>query len=204
MFYKIIKGAVKPFFMFFCGVRKIDKEKFKYDGKMIIISNHLSNWDPVFMHLAVKPKVRFMAKRELFKNFFLRWIITGFGAFPVDRGNGDLNSVKNAFKLLKENGTLGMFPEGTRSKSGEILAFHPGVAMIALRTDTKVLPMYISKKIGLFSGAKIVAGEPIDVKKELEASLADTTSVKEATKVIRRKLIELKEEYEKKVNDKSC
>ncbi len=197
MFYRIIKATVKPFFMFFCGVRRIDKEAFKYDGKMIVISNHLSNWDPVFMHLAVKPKVRFMAKKELFKNFFLRWIITGFGAFPVDRGRGDMSSIKSAFKLLKNGETLGMFPEGTRSKSGEIIAFHPGVAMIALRTDTKVLPIYVSKKIGLFSGAKMVAGKPIDIKKELEASLSDTSSVKEATKLIRRKLIELKEEYER-------
>ncbi len=194
MCYKIIKAIVKPFFMFFCGVSKINREKFKYDAKMIVVSNHLSNWDPVFMHLAVKPKVRFMAKSELFKNPFLRAIIKFFGAFPVDRGHGDLNSVKNAFVLLKNGETLGIFPEGTRSKSGELLPFHPGAAMIALRTDTKILPIYFTKKIGLFSGAKMIAGDPIDVK--ACAGLSDTASVKEVTKMLKSTIAQMKTDYE--------
>ena len=197
--YKTIKVIVRPIFNFLFGTRFIGKENLEgLTGGYIVVSNHKSNFDPISVHLAITPKPYLMAKEELFHNPLFAKFIRALGAFPVTRGAGDMSAVKTAFKLLKEGKVLGMFPEGTRSKNGKIKAFHPGAAMIALRTKAKVVPIYISGNYKPFTRNRVYIGEPLDLAANAGTSPTSTESVKEATKTLRRAMLALQERAEQK------
>ena len=111
--YKVIKAIFGSLFRWMFRVEVINKEALEYGGSMILMCNHLSGWDPVFLHAISKCKVYFIAKAELFKFAPFGALLRSFGAFPVVRGKGDMGALQNAFTLLGEGKTLGRFPGGT-------------------------------------------------------------------------------------------
>ena len=117
-------------------------------GGLILISNHQSNWDPVFLGMNLKRRLHFMAKSELFSLPFLSFIIKKLGAFPVKRGFCGEKAIDVAVDLIKSGKVLAMFPEGHRSKNGNILKFKTGVVRIALKGNFKILPCSIIYKKG--------------------------------------------------------
>lgn len=140
-------------------------------GPLMVVSNHLSNADPPILGAAIaRRRIRFMAKIELFKYPF-GVVPRLYDAFPVRRFEADLAALLNAERILKRGGVLGMFPEGTRSRSGMIGKPHPGTALIALRSGATVLPCAIvgteqlSKPLNLLRKPQISIqiGEPIAV-----------------------------------------
>jgi 1-acyl-sn-glycerol-3-phosphate acyltransferase len=113
-------------------------------GGLIVASNHLNNADPPILGAGVaKRRIRWMAKVELFKLPF-GVIPRMWGAFPVRRFEADLGAMLNAERILRQGGVLGMFPEGTRSRTGRMGEPHPGTALIALRTGATVLPCAVT------------------------------------------------------------
>ena len=110
------------------------------DGPLILASNHLGNVDPMVLAVAVRRRhVRFMAKAELFEGP-LSPFVRSWGAFPVRRGGSDREAMRLAEATVRAGGLLGMFPEGTRSATGALGEIHGGTAVIALRTNTPILP----------------------------------------------------------------
>ncbi|MGB9847112.1 MAG: lysophospholipid acyltransferase family protein, partial [Desulfotomaculales bacterium] len=89
-------------------------------------------------------------------------LITALGAFPVHRSGQDAGAVKRALQLLKEERVVGIFPEGTRSHSGELLPAHVGAAMLALRARVPVLPVALAGTRGVFGKVRVVIGKPLD------------------------------------------
>jgi len=85
-----------------------------------------------------------MAKEELFRFRFIGYFIRGFGAFPVHRGQLDRKALRQADQLLANGMALVTFPEGTRSKSGQLQPAFSGSALIALRSGVPILPVGIS------------------------------------------------------------
>jgi len=104
-----------------------------------------------------------MAKKELFKNKLFGKFLGALGAFPVARGENDLSAIRTSFKLLAEDKALGIFPEGTRFHDGEMHALQNGVAMLALRGKSPVVPAYIEGDYRLFRKMKLIVGEPVDL-----------------------------------------
>jgi len=120
------------------------RDRVPREGAVIVVSNHLNNIDPPVIAAAIaKRRVRFMAKIELFKWPF-GIVPRLYGAFPVRRFESDIAAMLNAERVLKRGQVLGMFPEGTRSRTGFIGRPHPGTAMIALRSGATVLPCAIT------------------------------------------------------------
>ncbi len=113
-------------------------------GPLIVVSNHLNNADPPILAAGIASRrIRYMAKIELFKwpfGIFTRV----YGAFPVRRFEADMGALLNAERILKRGQALGMFPEGTRSRTGYLGKPHPGTALIALRSGATVLPCAIT------------------------------------------------------------
>ncbi|WP_309571205.1 lysophospholipid acyltransferase family protein [Deinococcus sp.] len=110
---------------------------------LVIAANHVSGLDPFLVARAL-PRGRylqFMAKKELFLPV-IGWIIRTGGSFPVDRSGNDVGAIRTALRVLKDNGTVGIFPEGTRG--GQEL--HGGVALIAAKGRAPILPAGISKQ----------------------------------------------------------
>lgn len=135
--------------------------------KVLLCSNHLSAADPVFLALAgIRRQIFYMAKAELFKHKFLAFFIRQFGAFPVERGTGGADALAEARRKLEEEGrAVGIFIEGTRSKTGELLKPKIGAAVLAYETQTPVIPVCITTKNcrtpGLFTRVVVRFGDPI-------------------------------------------
>ena len=136
----------------------------------LLCPNHSSNWDPVLLglRLPVNYRLHAMAKEELFKNPILGWIIRKLGAFPVSRGNNDIQAVKTAIQVLKAGDNLLIFPEGTVVRNGvgyiDGLPAHAksGVAMIGVRTGAKLIPVFMDGEKKLFHRTRIIFGDPYE------------------------------------------
>ena len=148
MFYKIARALVFFIVRLWFKVEVKGRENLPKKGGYIVIANHQHLLDPVFVTLAVIKKLSIMGKKELFENKFLSSVFTSLGAFPVDRGKGDMSAIETAEKNLKNGEILLIFPEGTRSKSGKLLRFKNGATLIARETGADVLPVVINYKNG--------------------------------------------------------
>jgi 1-acyl-sn-glycerol-3-phosphate acyltransferase len=142
-------------------------------GGLVVVANHVSYWDPVVIICAFKRRVYFMAKAELFKIPVVGYVVSISGAFPVRRDITDRNAIRTALKLLKEGQVVGVFPEGTRSHSGEMLKPHLGAAMLALKTGVPVLPVAVSGTRGFWGKIRVRVGKPIPVESLKSSSKAD-------------------------------
>ena len=96
------------------------RENIPLQGPFLVVSNHLSVSDPVLIGVKLKRRVIFMAKEELFRNWFSRYFVVQFGAFPVYRGSSNRDALRQANQILKQGKVLGMFPEGKRSREGSL------------------------------------------------------------------------------------
>jgi len=110
-------------------------------GPVIVVSNHVSDLDPLVVGTALRRRVRFMAKEELFRVPVLRAWVRACGAFPVRRGEADRGALRTALGILSDGGILVMFPEGTRGEGRALRPPEPGAAMLALRTGAAILPV---------------------------------------------------------------
>lgn len=192
MLYHLLRLIGKPFFYLLFWPKIIGKKNVRIKGKAVIVSNHISNWDPLFIAVVFRRQIFWMGKVELFKNavsrFFLQVIAK---AFPVRRGEGDLAAIRHAFRVLREGKLLGIFPEGKRNKTGEIGRFEPGTSMIALKNDAPVLPLYIKGQYKFFRRMKLIIGEPLHMA-DYVGSKTDTASVEAATRFLESKLKDMR------------
>ncbi len=132
-------------------------------GGVILCGNHINAQDPIVIGLACPRPICFMAKEELFRSQLLGFIIKGLGAFPVKRGSADRAALKHALALLEAGCCFGIFPEGTRSRTGELQKPEPGTAYIALKSGVPVIPVGISGSYRLFSPIRVRFGPPVDL-----------------------------------------
>ncbi len=147
-------------------------------GGLVLVSNHTSYWDPVVVGCAFNRQVHFMAKSELFAIPLLGPAIRALGAFPVRRDKSDRNAIRTAVKLLEEGSVVGVFPEGTRSRTGELQKPHLGAAMLALKAGVPMLPVAVSGTRGLFGKVTVLVGRPVlkqGVVKVTKADLEDAS-----------------------------
>ena len=111
----------------------------------ILASNHLCSWDPPFI-LSItppRPKLTVLAAAKWQKVAPLRWLFDAMDAIYLRQGDADRTALKAALALLKSGGTIGMSPEGTRSRTGALIRARSGVAWLALRANTPVVPVAI-------------------------------------------------------------
>jgi len=126
------------------GFRVDGRDREPPSGPVIVVSNHRSDLDPIVVGAALRRRVTFMAKHELFRVPVLRWWITACGAFPVRRGEADRQALRTALRILTAGGVLVMFPEGTRGAGRELRPAEPGAASLAFRTGAALLPVAVT------------------------------------------------------------
>ena len=121
-----------------CGTENIPAA-----GAVIIASNHIGNFDPPLIGCHLPRRIYFMAKEELFRFPVFADVIRWLGAFPVKRGSADRQAVKRMLEILVAGQVLGVFPEGTRGKNGILGEPEPGMAMMAIKTGTTIVPVAV-------------------------------------------------------------
>lgn len=135
-------------------------------GGFLICSNHISNLDAIFISVAVNRKIYFLAKSELFRNPIFSFFLKKFGAICIRRGENDFKALSKAKEILKSHQILGIFIEGTRSKTGKFLRPKSGATIIANETKSPILPICITpeggKKVKIFKKTTIYLGTPIE------------------------------------------
>ncbi|UOE54234.1 1-acyl-sn-glycerol-3-phosphate acyltransferase [Bacillus sp. CMF12] len=170
-----VYGVLKPIYRF----EVIGKENFPAEGGVLLCSNHIDNLDPPVVGINAPRPVYFMAKEELFNVPVLGKILPDLNAFPVKRGMSDREALRRGLGILKEGNVLGLFPEGTRSKTGQLGKGLAGAGFFALRSEAHVVPCAIIGPYKAFSKLKVVYGKPIDMKelRERKASAEETTEL---------------------------
>ncbi len=125
-----------------------DKDKFPKNGRVIVCCNHLCNSDAIRLAFTQHRQIYYMAKAELFQNKVLARLFSALGAYAVQRGKGDKGALNKAGQLLEQEQALGIFIEGTRSKTGELLQPKAGAVMLANKYNAPILPCCITGKGG--------------------------------------------------------
>ena len=120
------------------------REHVPKSGAVIVTSNHISYWDPLLVGTAAVREQHFLAKGELFRPPALGWLIRSFNAIPIRRGVADLSGLSKAMDLLRAGRALIVFPEGTRARDGELRPARPGLGLLAVATDARVVPSCIT------------------------------------------------------------
>jgi 1-acyl-sn-glycerol-3-phosphate acyltransferase len=113
------------------------------DGPVILAANHLSFMDSIFLALISPRPVAFIAKAEYFERRLTRWMFRGTGQIPLRRGSpaSARRAMASAADVLARGGTLGIYPEGTRSRDGKLHRGNPGPARLALATGAPIVPV---------------------------------------------------------------
>lgn len=181
-------GVFKPWYR----IEAIGLEHFPKEGGVLLCANHIHNFDPIIVGIMAPRPVHYMAKEEIFSVPVLGNIVRKCNAFPVKRGLSDREALRTGLKLLKDGQVFGLFPEGTRSKTGELGKGLSGAGFFALRSTASVIPCAIIGPYKSFRKLKVVYGQPID----LEEMRKEKASAEQVTELIMSNIEKLKKEHQ--------
>jgi len=163
---RILRVIVRTAIYLYCKVvyrlKVIGKENIPKEGPVIYCGNHRSYLDPPLIVVTAGRHVRFMAKEELTKNKFLKFLGYVFDAIYVKRDNKEIAALKTTLKALKNKESIAMFPEGTRNGLEKGESVKEGVAFFILQTGAKVQPVGIVGGEKPFKRVYVNYGKPLD------------------------------------------
>ena len=143
MLYWIGFVLMKSFMKLYLNVQYIGLENLPKRGAYIMASNHTGNIDPFVLGTSRVRYFSFLAKESLFKTKLSSWFFHELGAFPIKRDTSDFRAIREAFKRLKHNSPLILFPEGTRGLGDREKKPQAGIGMIAVKSGLPVIPAYL-------------------------------------------------------------
>lgn len=180
-------------------VRVLHGKRLAADRSFVVVSNHESFADILVLLATLPMQVRFLAKRSIFRVPILGWSIGAAGFVPVDRGDRTrgLATVEAALERLKGGRSVVVFPEETRTRTGDLLPFKKGAALLSIRSRLPLLPLGLAgtfrilprDSLRMNSGPVVLAvGEPIEVAGRVASERA------RLTEEIRDAILRLREE----------
>ncbi len=183
------------------------------EGPVIVAANHISNADGPVIAGWLTPRlgrrIHWLGKREMFSFPLAGAILGAASVHPVDRGGADVEAFRLAQRILEAGNVLLVFPEGTRSPTGGLQRPREGVALLALRTRTLILPVGIAGTDGVWPrgdrphlGGRIVirVGQPFTLEEALGDAIGDRRQIKRlATDAIMERIATLLPEHHRGV-----
>jgi glycerol-3-phosphate dehydrogenase (NAD(P)+) len=177
--YGIVRAVLQPFFLIYFRMSRIGREHIPASGPVIIAANHRSFLDPFVIATMARRPMYYVAKKELFRRHWQAWVLNALGAFPVDRGAGDEQSMATARAILDRGDIVLMFPEGTRIRPGSLGTPKRGVGRLALESGVPVVPVAVIGTEAIRRGwrirphkVRIRAGRPLRFPQVTEPSRA--------------------------------
>jgi len=175
--YWLVHHTGKLYSRLFLKMKVIGTENLLETEPSLIVSNHASYLDPPLISYAFTRPIVFLARKTLFKGW-LKPIIENLNAFPVDQENPEMSSLKGMIRRIREGARVLVFPEGTRTETGEMKEGQAGVGLIAAKCRAKIQPVYIHGSYEAWpKGGKyrlhpitVVIGEAFDLPDELKNS----------------------------------
>lgn len=186
LLYKICKCIYKVLLKILYRPKVYGKENIPKEGSLILAGNHIMAVDPTLVMSSTNRIVHYMAKEELFKGFH-GWLFKKIGIIKIDREKSNVAAILKAEEILKEGGTIGIFPEGTRNKtSNELLKFKLGTVKMAKETGAKIQPFAIRGQYKLLKkSVELEFGKPIDIT-NMETNEANDYLKNEILKLLRK------------------
>jgi 1-acyl-sn-glycerol-3-phosphate acyltransferase len=185
--YEIVRIATTLFSWVLFRVRAIDAERVPASGPVILAPNHASFMDHFLLGAAIRRKVQFMAKSQLFKPP-MQFIYTHGGVFPVRRGHRDEEAFITALTVLTGGGCVAMYCEGGRSRTGRVgESARPGIGRLALESGATIVPVAIHGSVRVrnwrrlqFPSVTVQYGEPFRYERVDEATRDQQQAVADA------------------------
>lgn len=143
--------------------RVVGRDRVPPHGALLFAANHASFADPPLVGSSVPRPMYFMAKEELFQVPIFGWLIRHVNAFPIRRKEGDVGAFRTAQRILAAGGAMIMFPEGRRQKGGVFGKPKAGLGLLAVKTGTPVVPVYVhnTHRLWRFPRLTVVFGTPL-------------------------------------------
>ena len=184
-FYDVAKAVVTAIVRTTFRFRVVGAEKVPKDGPLIVAANHISNFDPPILGVALPRPVSYMAKKELFAMPVLKQLIPRLNAYPVDRQAGGTAALRASLRLLKEGRAVGIFPEGGRNVTGTNEE-KAGAAFLAAASGAPVVPAAIvgTRKLRPFARVTVAFGDPLHVERNRQSEGGDLE--KRAAEIMQR------------------
>ncbi|MCS7245521.1 MAG: 1-acyl-sn-glycerol-3-phosphate acyltransferase [candidate division WOR-3 bacterium] len=173
--WKITYILVYPIAKFLLGIRVYGNENVPKEGPVILAPNHRSYIDPPVVGFAAGRETYFLAKEELFRFKPFAILMKFYNAIPLKRSLEAKDTLFYAIEILKNNGAIVVFPEGTRNKTSQnLLPFKLGISFLAFQTNAKIVPIYIKNNQGRalikpflwilrIRRLEVYIGKPIDI-----------------------------------------
>lgn len=195
--YTVARALAAVMFNFLFPLRYHNKERYQLDAPYIAMSNHQTWMDPLILAKPCKRyEIRFVGKKELVKNGFAKKVLDGLHMINVGRHDTDLAAMRQCSRALKDGYVLGIFPEGTRHLPDLMSEVETGTAVLALRSNVPLLPVYIHGKPKLFRLRHVYIGQPINIS-DLREQGFDVQVVEQVTARIRDTFLRMREEAQK-------
>lgn len=171
-------------------VKKVGENNIPKDGRYILCGNHVHALDAPVIIVVAKRKIRFIAKEELYKNSFLKWLGGVFDVITIKRGAADMDAMKKSIKALNNGDIIGIFPEGTRHGLDKNVEVKTGAAFLALKTNTPVIPVGIQGSFKPFTKVVLNFGEKMDFS-QYASKKPDKEVLEKVTHEIMNRVVEL-------------
>lgn len=143
MTYWLVKAVIGPVLRFFYRVRVEGLDNVPASGPAILVSNHVSFSDSIFLPLVLHRRITFVAKAEYFEDPKTAWFFRAVGQIPIKRegGSASQRALDSAREVLEAGGLFGIYPEGTRSPDGRLYRGRTGIGWLALHSGVPVIPV---------------------------------------------------------------
>ena len=143
LWYQFLRSLIYMTGVLAYGVRYRGRENIPKTGPVLVVSNHQSHFDPPLIGAGCLRRMNYLARETLFGVKLLGWLIRTVDAIPIDRDGLGLNGIKESLRRLKRGEMVLIFPEGTRTRDGEVAPFRPGFTVLAARSKAWILPVAI-------------------------------------------------------------
>jgi 1-acyl-sn-glycerol-3-phosphate acyltransferase len=143
LWYRIVQFWVATLLAATGGIRASGRENIPSRGGAILISNHLSHLDVFVLGILLPRPLSYVARSTLFVPV-LGALIRSVGGFPIQREGMGASGLKETLRRLRNGGVVVLFPEGTRSRDGELGAIKPGIAAVATRARVPIVPAAVA------------------------------------------------------------